>query len=104
MDFRTRFEIVLMVDEYVVGFMLRQTQDEAESEALDAGARDALAVYFESQIATGQFPQIERLVAGQETPAVIDRLMELGHSEGRFERGLGRLLDGVAVELGGAAP
>jgi AcrR family transcriptional regulator len=103
-DFGTRFEIVLMVDEYLVGFMLRETQDEEDSQALDAGARDALAVYFESQIATGQFPQIERLVAGQETRAVIDRLMELGRSEGRCERGLRRLLDGVAIELQGATP
>jgi AcrR family transcriptional regulator len=102
-EFRTRFEIVLMVDEYLVGFMLR-AQDEEESQALDADARDALAVYFESQIATGQFPQIERLVAGRETRAVIDALMELGRSEGRFERGLKRLLDGIAIELQGATP
>jgi len=103
-EFRTRFEIVLLVDEYVTGFMLREAQDEEERELQDERERDALAAYFDSQLATGEFPHIERLVAGQTTRAVVDYLMDLGRDEGRFERGLVRLLDGVADELEHATP
>ena len=50
----------------------------------DERARDALAAYFDSQLATGEFRHIERLVAGQTTRAVVDYLMDLGRDEGPF--------------------
>ena len=98
-DIATKFEIVTMVDDYVFGFALRDAQDTHEREQHKDRPIDAIVAYFESQIATGQFPYLEQLAAGQDVRGLLERLDELGRDQSRFARGLTRLLDGIALEL-----
>ncbi|HUO74951.1 MAG TPA: TetR/AcrR family transcriptional regulator C-terminal domain-containing protein [Solirubrobacteraceae bacterium] len=101
LDFATRLEIISMVDDYVFGFALRELRD--EDERLEQGGSDqwvqAMAGYVEAQLATGSFPQMERIVGGKGALAAIERLVALDRDAGRFERGLRRLLDGIALDL-----
>lgn len=101
-DERTRFDIIFMVDEYVFGYALREAVELREAEELDEVQLDAMIEYFESLLASGQFPQVESLRQGQDARTAFERVQALMHDPGRFERGLKRLLDGIALELGEA--
>lgn len=104
-ELQTRFDIILMVDDYVFGFALREAEDQREEAFWDESRLDeTIAAYFEAQLATGEYPQIEALRAGQDAPAVMRRLRGYQRDPERFERGLKRLLDGIVLELGKAAP
>ena len=97
-----RLEIIAMVDDYAFGFVLRQAHDARERELQSEAGLDALAAYFESQVATGEFPHLEAIVRGaagiREAIAELEALMS---DEGRFARGIERLLDGIALDLDG---
>jgi hypothetical protein len=49
---------------------------------------------------TAEFPHIERLVGDGPPTEFVRRLIELSGDRGRFDRGLGRLLDGIELDLG----
>jgi AcrR family transcriptional regulator len=99
-DFKTKFEIISMLDDYVFGFVLREAQDERERAAQDPQTLEAIADYFESQVAAGHLSYTELLSElGHNVHDVIQALFEFGSDEGRFPRGLARLLDGIALDL-----
>jgi AcrR family transcriptional regulator len=100
-DFATRAEIILMVDDYVFGFLLREAGQAQRSASPmgDDGWRNAVVDYFTQQFDSGEFPQIERFVGDDPPRTVINRLIELSADETRFERGIARLLDGIALDL-----
>ena len=99
-DLRTRFEIITMVDDYLVGFVLRAAEDERELRAYGENFLDTIADYFADQLATGGYPNIERAIGERPVREVLGELNELSSDTGRFERGLTRVLDGIAVSLG----
>lgn len=100
-DPAARFEIITMLDDYVFGFVLRELQEHRER--ITAGGNEswtqAMTSYVESQLGTGSFPHIERLLEGDSVRAVLERLAAFGEDEERFGRGLDRLLDGIALSL-----
>lgn len=96
---RTRFEIIFIVDEYVFGYALREAEEMREADERDESKLDALMAYFETQLATGQFPHIEGLREGTDARTSFERIEGLMRDPGRFDRGLKRLLDGIALEL-----
>ncbi|HTP23805.1 MAG TPA: TetR/AcrR family transcriptional regulator C-terminal domain-containing protein [Solirubrobacteraceae bacterium] len=100
---QTRFDIILIVDEYVFGYALREAAEQREAQAWDEAHLEAMLQYFESLLASGQFPHVDSLRQGQDARASFDRIQGLLRDPGRFERGLKRLLDGIALELGDAA-
>jgi Tetracyclin repressor-like, C-terminal domain len=101
-DERTRIEIILMIDDYVFGFVLREAEDLREAEERDERQFDAMLKYLESQLATGRFPHMDDLRQGQDARSAFERIQGLVSDPDRFERGLKRLLDGIALELGDA--
>jgi AcrR family transcriptional regulator len=92
-----RLEIIAMIDDYVFGFATR------ESAAADAGGLDdvpdALFEYLQRQLDTGEYPHIEELAAGGEPREVFGRIMAAMFDDQRFDRGLDRLLDGIALDI-----
>jgi AcrR family transcriptional regulator len=103
LDLQARFEIILMVDDYVFGYALREAEDQREETAWDESQLDeTIAAYFDAQLATGGYPQIEKLRAEQDPHEVMRKIRGYARDPERFERGLKRLLDGIALELGGA--
>jgi AcrR family transcriptional regulator len=92
LDLGTRFEIISMVDDYLLGYLMRATEEEVPP--------DIIVGYFEEQIATGEYPHLAELVEGRPVRAAIEELAELARDDRRFARGLARMLDGVAIQLG----
>jgi hypothetical protein len=59
---------------------------------------DALVAYLQTQLATGEFPQLAAF-AGDDPRAGFERLAELARDPDRFERGLQALLDGIELRV-----
>jgi AcrR family transcriptional regulator len=91
-----KVEIINMVDDYVVGYMLGQGEGGATPEELREKWVEPMARYLDVQLATGDFPNVQAMAdeLGGTRPAInrfVDRIGDNQH----FERGLGRLLDGI---------
>jgi AcrR family transcriptional regulator len=92
-----RFEITAMVDDYVLGFILRHGGSDLEGGVEDIP--DELFEYMSSLLATGEYPYTAEL-AGGDMRAFARTFVAMASDPGRFERGLQRLLDGIAIALG----
>lgn len=91
----TKFELISQIDDYVFGFVLREAQEMEEHER---GWPPGVYEFFQRELDTGDFPQVESFL-GRDIEAAVDRISQLQFSEGRFERGLTRLLDGIEAGL-----
>jgi AcrR family transcriptional regulator len=97
LDREGRLDLVGFVDEYVFGYSVRAVLD---AEAADSGWFEHVSEYVEAQLETGEFPHIAGLFEeGEDRRETWRRLEALQEDESRFQRGLDRLLDGVALEL-----
>jgi AcrR family transcriptional regulator len=97
----TRLEVILMVDDFVFGFIARELALRAERESPLAAesAIDAIVEWIQSQLGDEDYPNVEELIGGRNPRAVLDELEASVRDVGRFERGLSRLLDGIALDL-----
>lgn len=97
LDHQGRIDLIGLVDEYAFGFSVRAG---AHADAAEGNWFDGIREYIEAQLETGDYPHIAALFPeGVERGETWKRLAALDHDEGRFRRGLDRLLDGVALEL-----
>jgi AcrR family transcriptional regulator len=86
-------EIAGMLDEYVFGCLTREV-------AMERTDRDVDADYWRTLLGSGHYPHIARVIAAHEAAGgAPDELGRDTDPDGRFARGLERLLDGVAAEL-----
>jgi AcrR family transcriptional regulator len=92
-----RFEITALVDDYVVGFVLRHGGSDLEGEVADIP--DAVFDYMRAWLESGEYPHVQEL-AGDDLRAFAHVFVTMAGDPGRFERGLRRLLDGIAISLG----
>ncbi len=90
-----KFELIGLVDDYVFGFALREAQESAEHER---GIPPEVIEFFQRELDTGAYPLIREFL-GPDADAGADRVTAIFFSEGRFERGLDRLLDGVEAQM-----
>jgi AcrR family transcriptional regulator len=94
-----RFELVGLVDDYVFGHAMRANGiRDATAADRDEDHLAAMIAYLQAQLATGEFPHIAE-IAGDDIRANFERFGEVANDEGRFERGLQRLLDGIELWL-----
>jgi AcrR family transcriptional regulator len=93
-DGLTRFEIVSLVDDYVTGFVLRHGGS-------DAGDVDAIPdeVFALMETSLASLPHTAAIV-GEDVRAFARHFIALAGDRGRFERGLARVLDGIAISVG----
>jgi AcrR family transcriptional regulator len=99
LDMVGQFELVSLVDDYVWGHAMRARADMKEHEGERGEERtEATIEYLRTQLAGGEFPHISSLV-GDDIRGTFERLLALAGDETRFERGLQRLLDGIALDL-----
>jgi AcrR family transcriptional regulator len=101
LDNVTRFEIISLVDDYVFGYAMRRRvpgpdEPDAREEWLDRAS-----AYIEEQVETGDFPHLQAIMPEEGMSAFWKQLEEADFEDGRFERGLERLLDGVALYVEG---
>jgi AcrR family transcriptional regulator len=88
-----RLEITGLVDDYVMGYAIRNRAPEADRQHLES-----MVAYLQTQLETGEFPHLAEMM-GDDPRAAIDRIMHLASLEERFERGLQRVLDGIELEI-----
>lgn len=91
-----RFEVIGQIDDYVFGFALREAQELEEHER---GWPPHLVEFFQSQLDSGDYPLIREFL-GADADEGIDRVIAFLNREGRFERGLEKLLDGIEAGIG----
>jgi AcrR family transcriptional regulator len=99
---RDRLELAGLVDDYVFGFTLRELLQEMYEAEGDPDMTESGIAFFESELETGEYPNVSKLLRGDLRKAV-ERLMESFSGEAatnrRFERGLKALLDGFEANL-----
>ncbi|OJU84243.1 MAG: hypothetical protein BGO11_21550 [Solirubrobacterales bacterium 70-9] len=95
LDREQTFEVIALVDDYVFGYSLRELQEAHEHEH---GWSPEVVDFFKRELATGDYPLIDSIF-GEDFEASFARAMEFIADEGRFHRGLKRLLDGIEAEF-----
>jgi AcrR family transcriptional regulator len=89
------FELIGLVDDYVFGFALRDAQERDEHER---GWPPEVRDFLQRELDSGDYPLIRRYL-GADAEIGSDLVAEIVFKEGRFERGLERLLDGIEAGL-----
>ena len=106
-DLQTKMEIIALIDDYVFGFSLRAdiAGMEERVEQVEPGWMQAVFDYISVELETGAYPNVQRIVDENRAAGGKDEdLAGMALDEGRFERGLERLLDAIAAELQRKAP
>jgi AcrR family transcriptional regulator len=102
-DPMTRMELIGLVDDYVLGFAIRaqfMAYRARVAGVSDERWREVMLEYAARQLETGDFPHMQALVESQQAAGGRpDELMPIDDDDERFERGLRRVLDGIAAEL-----
>lgn len=101
-DLKTKMEIVALIDDYVFGVSLRAYLAGLEERVVQAepGWMQAVFDYMAVELETGAYPNVQRIVDENRAAGGKDEdLPAMALDEGRFERGLERLLDGIELEL-----
>lgn len=91
LDPKARLEAIVLIDEYVFGFAIREAQ---EPDAQGPGWPPDVREFFQRELDSGEFPCARELL-GDDFEEGVAAIRELFREEGRFERGLERLLDGI---------
>jgi AcrR family transcriptional regulator len=90
-----RLDIVVAVDEYVFGYCVEHRGGEHVPE------RNRMTDYVEELVATGGYPHLAKLVDDLGADAIWAAFAAHGADDSRFDRNLGRLLDGIEASLPG---
>jgi AcrR family transcriptional regulator len=104
LDIPTQMEIIAVVDDYVIGFVVRSQRVAEYEEGLDettvAEWMDAAFSHLQALVESGRFPHLQRAVEANRAAGGKDEdLGRMASSEGRFERGLELLLDGIEARF-----
>ena len=98
-DGRAKLELIAIVDDYVFGYVFRTAEVAASfAEMASEEVIAELMPYFEAQLATGEFPQIQTLFGVDDTRRTWELIVET-MTGARFETGLDLLLDGIEAKL-----
>ncbi len=92
---KARLEAIVLIDEYVFGFAIREAQEPGEHEP---GWPPGVREFYERELDSGEFPFARELL-GEDLDAGVALVREVFREEGRFERGLERLLDGIEAGI-----
>jgi AcrR family transcriptional regulator len=89
-----KLDILSAVDEFVFGHALQMRNNYSDVEETAS-----MSVYVAELAATGDYPQLSKLIAEHGTDGVWDIVGCTYRDPQRFERNLRRLLDGIAADL-----
>ena len=96
---RDRLDIVTLVDEYTFGHCLHARNNVRPEHQGEGDFVEGMAAYLADLLATGEYPELQRLAEEVGIPESLAMVDEHGRDEGRFGRGLERLLDGIEADL-----
>ena len=98
LDSPTSSSSIALVDDYVFGYVLRADLEATQTPG-DEEFDELVLPFYEAQLETGDYPNISKLFAGLDAASGFDLVVGVFRAEGRFERGLERLLDGLEASL-----
>ena len=96
---RDRLDVIFAVDEYVFGYCLHRRGGNP-GEAHDPHGEGMMA-YIGDLVAGGGYPTLAALIDEHGLQEIWQQVDDHGRDDGRFDRNLARLLDGIAATLGG---
>jgi AcrR family transcriptional regulator len=99
LSFEQKLELVLIVDDYVFGYVLRSNH--SAGELADEASREDACAYLASLIATGEYPHTAAMFEGYDVSGALDRMIAAFRNPDRFANGLERLMDGLEASLEG---
>ncbi len=97
---RDKADIVSLVDEYVLGYSLQMRNNTPPS----ADDEDDMVGYISVLLETGAYPHLQTLTDQFGLRSLWHEVGAAMRAEERFERNLGRLLDGIAHSLPATPP
>ncbi len=98
LDWLDKVEIINMVDDYVLGYVLGQGEIGLSSEEMKAKWVEPMGRYIDVQLSEGGFPNVRQMVEELGgTRAAIEAFVDTIGDKQHFERSLARLLDGIAL-------
>jgi hypothetical protein len=92
-----RKQVIALVDDFVYGHALATAIEQVEMR--DPEWRRQVEGYVEAQLATGDYPHIQRLVGDGDRQAAWERLVKAAGEHDRFDAGLEALLDGIEQRI-----
>jgi AcrR family transcriptional regulator len=95
-----QLELISFLDDFVFGYSIREREEPLgqiteETEPII----EAISDYIAEQVKTGEFPFVAAMLAGRSPRTVFEEALRAMTAEERFERGLERVLDGIALEI-----
>jgi AcrR family transcriptional regulator len=93
-----QLELLAFVDDFVFGHSLREREEQL-SHSHGEEHLEAISAYVTEQLKTGGFPRVQELLGDRSPREFVESTIERFAGEDRFERGLKRVLDGIALEL-----
>ena len=95
-DPRSKLEVLALVDDFVFGHVLRAAEAQSTlSKETDAEVLAAIREWVLKQYETGGFPHTQALFGRAPAEQLVAEAVGADDEEGRFERGLATLLDGI---------
>jgi hypothetical protein len=94
-----KLELVSIVEDFVLGFVLRH----GDLKDVPVETQDwvpAVATWITEQLQTGSFPYAEEVFNNPDPGTVLREHGAKASDDDRFEHGLTRLLDGIALHMG----
>jgi AcrR family transcriptional regulator len=93
-----KVDVLMAVDEYVFGFCMHERNNDAGD---DVQLTPAMAGYLGHLLASGSYPALQAMTAGSSMNDVWVRIANAMRDDRRFDRNLGRLLDGFEQSFSG---
>jgi AcrR family transcriptional regulator len=93
-----RLDLIAAVDDYVAGFVLKSDREPGLASVSDELAEQANQ-YIDHLLASGEYPHTAQMLGDGDRFAVLRKIGAAYDPDQRFERGLRRVLDGVAAEI-----
>lgn len=97
-----RMDVIAAIDDYVAGFVLKSDREPGLESVPESMAKEANE-YLDQLLDSGAYPHVAQLLGTGDRFAELLRVGSTYDADQRFERGLRRLLDGVAAEIARAA-
>jgi AcrR family transcriptional regulator len=94
-DLEAKLDLLHAVDEYVFGFCMHERSSVREDDA----TADQMTAYVVELVASGEFPEVARLIEVEGLASMWSQIQANSHDPGRFDRNLSRLLDGIEHDL-----
>lgn len=92
-----RLELIATVDDYVHGFVLKNDVEPGVEAVADHAS--VIEEHLAARLADGAYPHTAALLGEHDRLATLAALATAAPADERFDRGLRRLLDGVALDI-----